>query len=67
MPALPDRTRWLTLEDANEAAVDAWKDSHPIIKPGSGKQPELQTTAIGDLSIEIEVGGALLASGLISS
>ena len=58
MPALPDRTRWLTLEDANEAAVDAWRDSHPVIKPGSAKQPELQTTAIGDLSVEIEVGRA---------
>jgi hypothetical protein len=53
MPALPDRTSWLTLDDANEAAVRAWKEKKISTEPGR-KQSSPEMTTLGDISVEIE-------------
>ena len=55
MPSVKDRTRWLTLEDANEAAKDAWMEKQAETKPSQDGRANVKTTAVGDLSIEVEV------------
>lgn len=54
MPHPPDRTNWLTLKDANESAHEAWREKHGSASVAT-KNDNVQTTAVGDLSIEIEV------------
>jgi hypothetical protein len=54
MPHPPDRNNWLTLKDANESAHEAWREKHGSASAAT-KNDNVQTTAVGDLSIEIEV------------
>jgi hypothetical protein len=54
MPQPPDRINWLTLKDANESAHEAWREKHGSASAAT-KNDNVQTTAVGDLSIEIEV------------
>lgn len=56
MPPRPDRTSWLNLNDANEAAKEAYKEKQPTgSRPSQEGGANVQTTAVGDLSIEVEV------------
>jgi hypothetical protein len=61
MPVPPNRTNWLTLDDANEAAQDAYKEKQGRSQDTSAaaKNNKVQTTAMGDLSIEVEVSLAI--------